>query len=80
MVAAMANSKLPEPLPKTLTVRFKKPLMKGVLTYTIYSDVTYSRFVQRAVERELDRLARKDLKLKAKLERAMQNGTNDDDK
>jgi hypothetical protein len=71
----MANSKLPEPLPETLTVRFKKPLMKGILTYTIYSDVTYSRLVQRAVEKELDRLARKDPKLKAKLERAMQNGT-----
>jgi hypothetical protein len=72
MVRAM---RFPDPLPRTLTARFKEPLMRGIFTYAQYSDVTPSRLLQRAVERELARLARTDQKLKLKLEKVMKNGT-----
>lgn len=49
--------------------------MRGIFTYVVHSDVTPSRFLQRAAERELARLARLDHKLKAKLEKVMKNGT-----
>lgn len=66
---------LPEPLPQSLTARFKEPLMRGIFTYVEYSDVTPSRLLQRAVERELARLSRIDPKLKVKLEKVMKNGS-----
>lgn len=72
MMTVMA---LPVPLPKTITTRFKESLMRGVLTYVEHSDVTVSRFIQRAVERELTRLGRNDQRLKTKLEKVMKNGT-----
>jgi hypothetical protein len=45
--------------------------MRGIFTYVQYSDVTPSRLLQRAVERELARLARTDQKLKLKLEKVL---------
>jgi hypothetical protein len=71
----MAIETMPDPLPETLTVRFKPPMMRSIYTYVIYSDVSLSRLIQRAVGRELTRLSRLDPKLKVKLERAMKNGT-----
>lgn len=71
----MAIETMPDPLPETLTVRFKPSMMRGIYTYSIYSDVPLSQLVKRAVGRELTRLSRTDPKLKAKLERAMKDGT-----
>lgn len=62
-------------LPKTLTVRFRESLMSGIFTYSEYSDVTISRFLQRAAERELARLSRNDTKLKLKLRKVMNGNT-----
>jgi hypothetical protein len=67
--------RFPDPLPRTLTARFKEPLMRGIFTYVQYSDVTPSRLLQRAVERELARLARTDQKLKLKLEKVLNGST-----
>jgi hypothetical protein len=74
-VGAMAIEIIPEPLPKTLTVRFKPLLMRSIYTYVIHSDVSLSRLIQRAVGRELTRLSRIDPKLKVKLERVIKDGT-----
>jgi hypothetical protein len=64
----------PLPKTKTITVRFKENVLRSIMIYTEHSDVTPSRLIQRAVKRELARLARLDPKLKPKLERAMKNG------
>jgi hypothetical protein len=58
---------IPDPLPEKLTVRFNPEIMLGIFTYCEFSDVTPSRLLQRAVERELLRRAKQEPKLKDKL-------------
>lgn len=65
---------LPDVLPRALTTTLTEDLMVATLVYCDISDVSRSRFIQRAVGRELDRLMRKDPQLQKKIERAIKNG------
>jgi hypothetical protein len=65
---------LPDVLPRALTATLTEDLMAATLAYCDISDVSRSRFIQRAVGRELDRLKRKDPQLQKKIERAIKNG------
>jgi hypothetical protein len=61
---------LPDPLPERLASRFEPWLIKGIFTYLDLSDVSISRFLQRAAENELRRLAREP-RYKKKLEKIL---------
>jgi hypothetical protein len=62
---------IPQRLPDKLSSRFIPPLMRGILTYCDFSDITPSRFLQRAAENELRRRLRDTPRLKYKLEKLL---------
>ena len=74
--SARSHISHPHPLPEKLTTRFDPPLMRGILTYCDLTDVTPSRFLQRAAERELLRRAKQQPKLKEKIEKILNGTTN----